>query len=259
MRLKRLLYFVANHLGELWHTLAHTCGADLTLFRLIFSNFSYFALTSLPLTPPWTRSTLQQRLAVPIQQSDPITGDGTHLERLEAHRLQGRSVRAAAVLVLLIEERDGLHVVLTQRTDHLSDHAGQISFPGGRKDDGDVDLIATALREAQEEIGANASEIEIIGELPRYVTITAYEISPIVAISAPQVFTADPFEVAAVFSVPLSHFLNEKNWKRDSFFRDGLHREFWAVPYVDDSGERNIWGATAGMLRVLALHLRGDL
>jgi 8-oxo-dGTP pyrophosphatase MutT (NUDIX family) len=137
------------------------------------------------------------------------------------------------------------------------DHAGQISFPGGRKDEGDADLIATALREAHEEIGADAGVIEIVGALPNYVTITAYEVTPIVAVSPPQPFVPEPFEVAGVFSVPLAHFLNEDSWKRDGVLRDGVRREFWTAPYAEPNGtERYIWGATAGMLRALSLHLR---
>lgn len=173
------------------------------------------------------------------------SGDGTHEERKLAHAAQGRTVRPAAVLVLLQQEDSGLHVVLTQRTAHLHDHAGQISFPGGRKDDADANLIEAALREANEEIGANAAHIEVIGALPSYVTITAYEVTPIVAFGQPQSFTCDPFEVADVFKVPLSHFLDDNQWRRDSFMRAGLRREYWAVPYR----ERYIWGATAGMLR----------
>ncbi len=173
------------------------------------------------------------------------TGDGTHEERKHAHAVQGRLVRPAAVLILLQQETNGLHVALTQRTAHLHDHAGQISFPGGRKDATDANLIACALREANEEIGVNPALIEVMGALPTYVTITAYEVTPIVALGQPQPFVSDPFEVADVFTVPLSHVLNEKNWRRDSFMRAGLRREYWAVPYR----ERYIWGATAGMLR----------
>ncbi len=184
-----------------------------------------------------------------------ISGDGTSDERKLAHQVTGRTVRPAAVLILLIEG-DAKHewdIVLTQRTAHLHDHAGQISFPGGRKDDEDVDLIATALREANEEIGADASKIEVIGALPSYVTITAYEVTPIVAVSAPQLFKGDPFEVADIFHVPLSHVLGEENWRRDSFLRAGLRRDYWAVPYK----ERYVWGATAGMLRTLKMTLSG--
>jgi 8-oxo-dGTP pyrophosphatase MutT (NUDIX family) len=203
----------------------------------------------------WTRETLKARLAQPFSNPDDIVGDGTHADRLAYHALQKRSVRQAAVLVLFVEQSDGLHLVLTQRTAELKDHSGQIAFAGGRKDDADATLADAALREAKEEIGADVSMIEVLGELPRYVTFTAYEITPVVAACAPQRFTPEPGEVADVFTVPLAHFLNEANWRRDGLMREGLRREFWAVPYNDASGERYIWGATAGMLRGLALRL----
>jgi 8-oxo-dGTP pyrophosphatase MutT (NUDIX family) len=197
--------------------------------------------------------TLRHRIATAHTRQDYIAGDGTREERMLAHRITGRTVRPAAVLILLTRDDRDWHIALTQRTAHLHDHAGQISFPGGRKDEEDVDLVATALREANEEIGVDASKIELLGALPSYVTITAYEVTPVVAISAPQTFTCDPFEVADVFQVPLAHVLDEANWRRDSFLRAGLRREYWAVPYK----ERYVWGATAGMLRTFKSVLSG--
>lgn len=190
---------------------------------------------------------LRHRVATAHARQDYIAGDGTSEERKRAHQLTGRTVRPAAVLILLVARADGADwdIVLTQRTAHLHDHAGQISFPGGRKDDDDADLVATALREANEEIGADASKIEVLGALPSYVTVTAYDVTPVVAITDAQRFVCDPFEVADVFHVPLSHALDEANWRRDSFLRAGLRREYWALPFR----ERYVWGATAGMLR----------
>jgi 8-oxo-dGTP pyrophosphatase MutT (NUDIX family) len=173
------------------------------------------------------------------------SGDMTFQERREYHQALGRTVRPAGVLILLIQRNDALNIVLTQRTAHLHDHAGQISFPGGRYEPEDIDIVATALRESFEEIGTESTQIEVIGSLPNYVTVTAYEITPVVATSPPQAFTCDPFEVADAFEVPLAHVLNNANWRRDSFMREGQRREYWAVPYK----ERYIWGATAGMLR----------
>ena len=173
------------------------------------------------------------------------SGDMTFQERREYHRMLGRKVRPAGVLILLIQRGEALNVVLTQRTAHLHDHAGQISFPGGRYEPEDTDIVATALRESFEEIGTESQQIHVIGSLPNYVTVTAYEITPVVATSPPQTFTCDPFEVADAFEVPLLHLLDDENWRRDSFLREGQRREYWAVPYK----ERHIWGATAGMLR----------
>lgn len=175
------------------------------------------------------------------------SGDMTFQERREYHKALGRTVRPAGVLILLIQRDNALNIVLTQRTAHLHDHAGQISFPGGRYEAEDADIVATALRESFEEIGTDSTRIELIGSLPNYVTVTAYEITPVVATSPPQSFTCDPFEVADAFEVPLSHVLADANWRRDSFLREGQRREYWAVPYK----ERYIWGATAGMLRTL--------
>jgi 8-oxo-dGTP pyrophosphatase MutT (NUDIX family) len=200
---------------------------------------------------------LRHRIASAHATQHYISGDGTSDERKLAHAATGRTVRPAAVLILLTREdrsTNDWNIVLTQRTAHLHDHAGQISFPGGRKDDEDIDLVATALREANEEIGVDASKIEVIGALPAYVTVTAYEVTPIVATSAPQAFTCDQFEVADVFDVPLAHVLEETNWRRDSFMRAGLRREYWAVPYR----ERYIWGATAGMLRTFKMALQPE-
>ncbi len=172
-------------------------------------------------------------------------GDMSVIERREYHEALGRKVRPAGVLILMVEREHQLNVVLTQRTAHLYDHAGQISFPGGRQDEGDADIIATALRESAEEIGTDSSLIQIVGTLPQYVTVTAYEITPVVATSLPQKYVCDPFEVADAFEVPLAYLLDNKNWRRDSFMREGQRREYWAVPF----NERYIWGATAGMLR----------
>jgi 8-oxo-dGTP pyrophosphatase MutT (NUDIX family) len=182
-------------------------------------------------------------------------GDMSLLERRQYHEALGRLVRPAGVLILLVEREHQLNVVLTQRTAHLYDHAGQISFPGGRQDEGDADIIATALRESAEEIGTDSSQIQIVGTLPRYVTVTAYEITPVVATSLPQKYVCDPFEVADAFEVPLAHLLDEKSWRRDSFMREGQRREYWAVPF----NERYIWGATAGMLRTFREVLLHDL
>ncbi|MCC7069430.1 MAG: CoA pyrophosphatase [Burkholderiales bacterium] len=172
-------------------------------------------------------------------------GDLSAAERSAVHARLGRAIRPAGVLILLVERQQGLHVVLTQRTAHLHDHAGQISFPGGRQDAGDRDIIATALREAHEEIGADPARIEVMGTLPHYVTVTAYDVTPVVAVSAPQPYRVDPFEVADVFEVPLDWVIEGSHWRRDTFLRDGQRREYWAVPWR----ERYIWGATAGMLR----------
>ena len=156
--------------------------------------------------------------------------------------------RPAAVLVPLVRREPGITVLLTQRTDDMPSHAGQIAFPGGRKQADDVDAVATALRETEEEVGLARRFVEVIGPVDHYCTGTGYEITPIVGIVTPGFTThADPREVADVFEVPLAHFLDEKNHRIDSRMAQGRERRFYAMPY----GERYIWGATAGMLKNL--------
>jgi 8-oxo-dGTP pyrophosphatase MutT (NUDIX family) len=156
--------------------------------------------------------------------------------------------RPAAVLVPLVRREPGLTVLLTQRTEDMPSHAGQIAFPGGRQQAEDADAIATALRETEEEVGLGREFVEVIGPVDHYRTGTGYEITPIVGIVSPGFITrADPREVADVFEVPLEHFLDERNHRIDSRVWQGRERRYYAMPY----GERYIWGATAGMLKNL--------
>ena len=152
----------------------------------------------------------------------------------------------AAVLVPLVAHEDGLTVLLTQRTAHLIHHGGQISFPGGRMEASDPDPEAAALRETEEEIGLPASEIDIIGRLDDYATVTGFHIVPVVGLLRPPlVFQPDEFEVAEIFEVPLSFIMDPANHKTDTrLLPSGDKRWFYAIPYQ----ERFVWGATAGML-----------
>ena len=158
------------------------------------------------------------------------------------------SFRPAAVLVPLVRREPGITVLLTQRTEDMPSHAGQIAFPGGRKQQEDADARATALRETEEEVGLSRTFVQVIGAVDPYRTGTGYEITPVVGIVTPG-FTihADPREVADVFEVPLSHFLDAQNHRIDSRIFQGRERRFYAMPY----GDRYIWGATAGMLKNL--------
>ena len=139
-------------------------------------------------------------------------------------------------------------MLLTQRTEDMPSHAGQIAFPGGRKQQEDADAKATALRETEEEVGLSRTFVQVIGAVDSYRTGTGYEITPVVGIVTPG-FTihADPREVADVFEVPLAHFLDAQNHRIDSRMYQGRERRFYAMPY----GDRYIWGATAGMLKNL--------
>jgi 8-oxo-dGTP pyrophosphatase MutT (NUDIX family) len=164
-------------------------------------------------------------------------------------------LRHAAVLVPIVQRPDGLTVLLTQRTAHLANHAGQISFPGGSAEPGDASLIETALRESEEEIGLSRHKIEIIGVLPDHATASRYLVTPVVGLVTPPFeLVADPGEVAEIFEVPLAFLMDGMNHQRMSFeLPEGAgRRSFYAMPY-----ERFfIWGATAGMLRNLFHLLR---
>jgi len=196
---------------------------------------------SLVLSSPVSRQWLFERLAGPPAVI-PDTGFLRYVHPPE------RAVTPAAVLVPLINRPDGVTVMLTQRTAHLNDHAGQISFPGGRVDEGDLDRIYTALREAEEETGLARAAVQVLGTLPDYDIATGFRVTPVVGwIEPPVNFAPDPFEVAEVFEVPLAHFLDPSNHQQLSDEVNGRRRNYYAMPY----GQRHIWGATAGMLFTL--------
>ena len=193
---------------------------------------------------------LREHFAKPPSWSPEITDENRYVlaSNIIAQREQEGLTTKAAVLMPLVMRGEGIQVLLTQRTDHLHDHAGQISFPGGRMDEGDESIVATALRESEEEIGLASAHVEVIGSLPEYLTVSGYRVSPVVALVSPDSkYQPDPFEVADIFEVPLRFLMDPANhevrvWKSD----DGARR-FYAMPYFD----RFIWGATAGMLRNL--------
>ena len=159
--------------------------------------------------------------------------------------------RAAAVLIPVIA-RPELTVLLTQRTESLSTHAGQIAFPGGRVDEADASVVDAALREAEEEIGLDRRFVEPLGFIDSYRTGTGYRIAPVVALVRPGfVLQLNPHEVVEAFEVPLSFLMDLTNHQRHSREWRGRQRDFYAMPF----GERYIWGATAGMLKNMHLRL----
>lgn len=167
---------------------------------------------------------------------------------------------AAAVLVPIVlrgPQGKHPHLLLTQRTKHLSSHAGQIAFPGGKVDAEDPSIEHAALREAQEEVGLLPQHVQVIGTLPNYITGTAFHITPVVGLVSPEInITPNPFEVDDVFEVPLDFLMNPENHRLHEFERDGVLRHWYSMPYFEPSPntedspkERFIWGATAGMIR----------
>ncbi|WP_334157510.1 CoA pyrophosphatase [Oryzomicrobium sp.] len=167
-------------------------------------------------------------------------------------------LRPAAVLFPIVRHDAGPSVLLTQRTPHLSAHAGQISFPGGQVEPEDPTLLDTALRETEEEIGLPRSAVEVLGYLPEYFTVTGFRITPVVGLLTPPFdLVPDAREVDEVFEVPLAFLLDPANRQRHAREWQGRQRYYYALPY----GERYIWGATAGMIVALAdalAALRGE-
>jgi 8-oxo-dGTP pyrophosphatase MutT (NUDIX family) len=193
-------------------------------------------------TPRQARALDRESIAARLRQAPPAPApEDSHLETLEP----AARVMEAAVLVPLVSRPEGIQVLLTQRTAHLDDHAGQICFPGGRAEPGDASREETALRETEEEIGLARGAIVPLGRLPDHEMPSGFRITPVVGwIEPPFSLTLDPFEVAGAFEVPLSHFLDVRNFQRREYDFRGRHRHYLAVPFEG----RYIWGATAGML-----------
>lgn len=196
-----------------------------------------------------TADALRRRFAAPPAWQIEFPGDGG--------LFAGREPASASVLVPIVDRADGLRVLLTRRTEHLKDHAGQISFPGGRQEEHDADVVAAALREAQEEVGLAPEHVEIVGALPVYTTVTAFRVTPVVALVEPRFSLAlDPFEVAEAFEVPLAYLMDPSHHRRHRFEAEGVTRHFLSMPWdgLDAEGRPRqyfIWGATAAMLRNL--------
>ena len=185
-------------------------------------------------------------------QMETLTGD----HAVAGMAREERTLLPAAVLIPLIERAEGYTVLLTQRTDHLEHHAGQISFPGGRTEEVDANPVETALREAEEEIGLHRRHVvEIAGFLDLYQTVTGFLITPVVAfVTPPFELALDAFEVAEAFEVPLEFILDPLHHERRSMLYKGQQRQYYVLPYEN----RFIWGATAAMLVNFARRLTGN-
>lgn len=176
-----------------------------------------------------------------------LTGDHRELDE----RAPGELTPAAVLVPVTDRAEPG--VILTQRTEQLRRHAGQVAFPGGRVDAHDADAVAAALREAEEEVGLPVSAVEVVGTADRYRTVTGFEVTPVVGVVPPDLpLTPHEVEVAAVFEVPLAFLLDRANHRRAEMEWRGRRRSYWEITWND----RRIWGATAAMIVNLARRLR---
>lgn len=197
----------------------------------------------------WSRPALAERFRAP-----PIWQPDIEVERW----YQAPDPVAAAVLVPLVMRQQPA-VLLTQRTAHLKKHGGQISFPGGRSEPSDLTPVATALREAQEEVGLAPERVEVLGTLPTYTTGTGFVVTPVVGLIDPVPdeldrlnLVHDPNEVDEVFEVPMSFLMDPRHHQRRAFDLAGTKLEFYSMPWQSSPDkEYFIWGATAAMLRNL--------
>ncbi len=197
-----------------------------------------------------TAHALRERFQRPPVWQPEHLADRLHLPRAPVH---------ASVLVPLVVHGDEITVLLTRRAEHLSDHPGQISFPGGRAEPEDLTAITTALREAEEEIGLVRDFVEVLGTLPHYTTVTGYIVTPVVALVQPGFsLRVDASEVAEVFEVPLAYLMKPAHHRRhavlDDTGRGDNAREFLSMPWMTQAADGSpkscfIWGATAAMLR----------
>ncbi|MDA9557055.1 CoA pyrophosphatase [Vibrio sp.] len=166
--------------------------------------------------------------------------------------LRQDTLRKAAVFIGFVERKDHLSVVLTRRAKHLKHHPGQICFPGGKYEDGDMTLAQTALRETHEELGIPAQQIRIIGQMRPITSISRFSVTPIVGLLDPNFeCTIDPNEVDEVFEVPAEHLLDHANLCTSTHQYRGIQHEVLAIPYL----HYFIWGMTAQIIEGMQRHL----
>jgi len=201
-----------------------------------------------PSVPPFSAEDFRRRVA---RRNGPADGEdyGDHRFNPELREMiLGARLRDAAVLVPVVDYPDGATLILTQRTEKLRHHSGQIAFPGGGIDPDDASAEAAALRETEEEIGLDRGFIEIVGRLPDYVSGSGFRVVPVLGVVRPGfILTLNEDEVNDVFEVPLSFLMDPANHAHKSKTWQGRERTFYEMPY----GNRYIWGLTAGILRVL--------
>lgn len=229
------------------------------------SQASFVSLTSVPNFSPHDAAVLGTDAHLPALSPDKLTASGLRrcfakpavdgLAAFHEPPWHDKPPKPASVLMGLVM-RESPTVLLTVRTAHLSSHSGQVAFPGGRRDAHDESDVATALREAREEVGLDPIHVTVLGCLPFYVTGTGYKITPVVALLSPNLaLQANPNEVAEVFEVPLAFLMDPANHRRHAMEWRGVKREWYSMPHDAENQQRLIWGATAGMLRHLYLFL----
>ena len=185
-------------------------------------------------------------VADPLAMPFDAGGSDLTLNPSFAAQMVGRRLKDAAVLVGLVDHGAETRVILTQRTEHLSAHAGQVAFPGGKIDAEDGSAIVTALREAEEEIGLDPAHVDPVGGLAPYASGSGYRIVPVIARVRPGIaYAPNPHEVADVFEVPLAFLMDGANHRVGSRVWNGRTGWFYEMPF----GERYIWGVTAGIIR----------
>ena len=198
--------------------------------------------------PPFSAADFRRRAAA---EKAPFTDAdcGDHLLNPGMrHLILREGLRDAAVLIPVVDHRDGASVILTKRTETLRSHAGQIAFPGGRIDLTDPTPEYAALRETEEEIGLSPDEVEVVGRMPDYVSGSGFRIAPILSVVKPGFhLTINQDEVDDAFEVPLAFLMDPANHNRDSRIWQEQERYFYTMPF----GERYIWGVTAGIIRTL--------
>lgn len=191
------------------------------------------------------RDRILSRLAGTRPPQDPVAAALDALEPELARAFAAIRLTPAAVLVPMVERSDGLSLLLTRRAENLRDHAGQISFPGGRVEPGDAGPLSTALRESEEEVGLPRDRVDVAGYLPSRAVVTGFTVTPIVGFVAPGLaHIADPREVAEVFEVPLSYLLDDRNRLESVRAWGGVEMRVCEYHYQ----EYRIWGATAQIL-----------
>ncbi len=228
--------------GSSPHSLARVPGFDP---RQVPIEPAHDGLPAVPRDALHARA-LRARFAAPPAWSPEFHGD--------QFRARAGEPRPAAVLVPIVERDARPHVLLTERTAHLHDHAGQVAFPGGRTDPEDLTPVHTALREANEEIGLEPHLVEVIGRMPEYLTGTGYRVTPVVALVQPTLeLKLDAFEVAEAFEVPLEFLMDPRHHQRRRVSLPSGERVFYSMPWRPHPEGREffIWGATAAMLRNL--------